>query len=131
MLVMGWLTGLSLLRISLVSWLLLSFTIGLLLPLGALRFFSVRVGLLFLFVVIVALVLRLLPLLSRPPMGFLRFLPPHLGLCYYAADASATLISCGFIQTQGGSYASSGPSHLRICDRGGVLLDVGLCCLIG
>ena len=57
--------------------------------------------------------------------GFLRFLPRHLGLCYYAADASATLIGLGFIQSQGGSYASVGLAQLRVLDRDGSVLDVG------
>ena len=57
--------------------------------------------------------------------GFLCFLPRHLGLCYYAADASATLISLGFLQSQGGSYSTVGRNQLRVLDRDGSVLDIG------
>ena len=46
--------------------------------------------------------------------GQLRFLPDHIALCYYSPSAQATLISLGFLQSQGASYASHGLGYLRM-----------------
>ena len=36
--------------------------------------------------------------------GFLRFLLPEFALYYYSLNASAPLVSLGYLQMQGGSY---------------------------
>ena len=56
--------------------------------------------------------------------GYLKFLPNHLALCYYASDACANLISLGYIQEQGGMFGSIGVSQLLVADRGGVQIDL-------
>ena len=48
--------------------------------------------------------------------GYIPFLPRSVGRAYYSADASANLISLGFVQSQGGSYASVGRRQLEVRD---------------
>jgi hypothetical protein len=59
--------------------------------------------------------------------GYLKFLPPHLGLCYFSVTAGANLISLGFLQQRGGMYASvdhGERSQMLVTDTGGVQLDL-------
>jgi hypothetical protein len=56
--------------------------------------------------------------------GYVSFFPRRFALCYYSKDASASLISLGHIQRQGGSYLSVGPGQLQVNGHGGQILDV-------
>ena len=57
--------------------------------------------------------------------GFLRFLLRHLALCYYSPRAGANLVSLGYLQKSGASYASVGTPQLRVSDVDDSVLDVG------
>ena len=56
--------------------------------------------------------------------GFIPFLPRSVGLAYYSADATACLISLGFIQSWRGSYSSIGHDHVIVKDPTGNKIDL-------
>ena len=56
--------------------------------------------------------------------GYVSFFPRRFALCYYSKDASASFISLGHIQRQGGSYSSVGPGQLQINGHGGQIFDI-------
>ena len=58
--------------------------------------------------------------------GYLRFLPHVFSLCYYSLESMASLVSLGYIQLCGGSYATEGRTHLVIRDVSGGVIDRGV-----
>ena len=56
--------------------------------------------------------------------GYIPFLPRSIGLAYYSRDATACLVSLGYVQLQGGSYRSVGVPQLVVCAPGDVVIDV-------
>ena len=56
--------------------------------------------------------------------GYIPFLPRSVGLAYFSSEATACLISLGYVQSRGGSYRSVGLSKLAICAPGGAVIDI-------
>ena len=55
---------------------------------------------------------------------YIPFLPRSIALAYFSCDATACLISLGYVQSQSGSYRSVGVSQLVVCAPGDVVIDV-------
>ena len=56
--------------------------------------------------------------------GLLRFLPVPLSVCYYSAQATSSLVSLGFLQTQGCGWSFRGVTNSVLTDPAGAVLDV-------
>ena len=58
--------------------------------------------------------------------GFFSFLPRRVALAYYSAESSVNLVSLGYLQAAGGSYASKSTNLLEVFGTDGVLLDTAI-----
>ena len=56
--------------------------------------------------------------------GLLWFLPVPLSVCYYSAQATSSLVSLGFLQTQGCGLSFRGVTNSVLTDPAGAVLDV-------